>query len=164
MSQKVGDRLKHDPQKLRFTTTQANGLPKQVLKRSLNPAVSEIIQPTYLAHQVPTLLYELLDVPIHELETKKSLKIVWTGLHNKEEGTHSFLLPRTTNFADLAAHLAEQVKVSSGDPSSIRVFFITKDGKRQEEYTYSELIGNVPDGIELYAEVRYVCHGAYASY
>jgi hypothetical protein len=29
--------------------------------------------------------YEILDISIIELETKKSLKVVWTGRTNKEE-------------------------------------------------------------------------------
>jgi len=156
MSQKVGDRLKHEHLKLRFTTTQPNGQPKQVLKRSLNQAVSEIIQPSYIAHQTPTILYELLDVPISELETKRSLKVVWTGQHNKEEGIYPFLLPKTNSVADLAEHLAKSVALQPLDPQRIRLFGISKDGKRQEELNAMEMIGNFPDGTELYAEVRTV--------
>jgi ubiquitin carboxyl-terminal hydrolase 7 len=154
MSQKVGDRLKHDHLKLRFTTTQPNGHKKQVLKRALNQAVSEIIQPTYLAHQTPTILYELLEVPISELETKRSLKIVWTGMHNKEEGVYPFLLPKTSNVADLADHLAKNVTLSGS--GQIRIFAISKDGKRQEELNQSGMIGNLQDATELYAEVRFL--------
>jgi ubiquitin carboxyl-terminal hydrolase 7 len=153
MSQKVGDRLKHEHLKLRFTTTQPNGQPKQVLKRSLNQAVSEIIQPSYIAHQTPTILYELLDVPISELETKRSLKVVWTGQHNKEEATYSFLLPKTNSVADLAEHVAKSVAGQPLDPQRIRLFGISKDGKRQEELNAMDMIGNFADGTELYAEV-----------
>jgi len=154
MSQKVGDRLKHESLKLRFTTTQPNGQPKQVLKRSLNQAVSEIIQPSYLSHQTPTILYELLDVPISELETKRSLKVVWTGRHNKEEGIYPFLLPKTNSVTDLAEHVAKNVSQQPLDPLKIRLFAISKDGKRQEELNALDMIGNLPDGTELYAEVR----------
>lgn len=156
MSQKVGDRLKHDPIKLRFTTTQPNGQPKQVLKRSLNQAVSEIIQPSYMAQQTPTILYELLDVSISELETKRSLKVIWTGLANKEEGTHSFLLPRTYTVNDLADHITKQVSLTATGSHTIRIFVISKDGKRQEEFGGSEMVGNIPDGTELYAEASLI--------
>jgi ubiquitin carboxyl-terminal hydrolase 7 len=158
MSQKVGERLKIDPHKLRFTNTQADGSPNQVLKRSQNPAIADIIQPGDTSNQTGTgqtsiLLYEILDAPIRESEMKENLKVVWTGQHNKREGVHSFVLPRTTNVADLTAKLAEQVEVSSGEVSSIRIFSITRDGKKQQEYISSELIGNVPDRGELFAEV-----------
>jgi len=152
MSQKVGEFLRHEPFKLRFTTTQATGAPKTVLKRSLNQAVSEIIAPSYLSQQPATILYELLDVSISELETKRSLKVVWTGINNKEESTYPFLLPRTSNVNDLCNELAKCVKLTPNGTNKIRVFQISKDGKRQEEYTGNEMIGNIHDNTELFAE------------
>ncbi|TFY56142.1 hypothetical protein EVJ58_g7817 [Rhodofomes roseus] len=155
MSAKVGEHLRHDPIKLRFTTTHAsNGTPKSILKRSLNQSVAEIISPTnYVSPQATTvILYEKLDVSIVELETKRSLKVVWTGIQNKEESTHPFLLPKTSMVHDLADHLAKQVKLTPGGTGKIRVFEVSKDGKTQKEFTGSEMIGNIPDPVELYAE------------
>ena len=154
MSVKVGEYLKHDPIKLRFTTTHAtNGSPKTILKRSLNQSVSEIISPTYSNGQTTVILYEKLDVSIVELETKRSLKVIWTGSYNKEESTHQFLLPKTSAVHELADHLAKQVKLTAGGTGKIRVFEVSKDGKTQKEFTNSEMIGNIPDPVELYAEV-----------
>lgn len=85
LANKVGERLKHEPIKLRFTSSTAQGMPKAPLKRALNQSVWDIIQPSYLAAQPSILFYERLDVSIIELETKRSLKVVWTGVHNKEE-------------------------------------------------------------------------------
>src|SRR5258706_2892874 len=152
MSQKVGEFLRHDPFKLRFTTIQATGAPKTVLKRSLNQAVSEIIAPSYLSQQPATILYEILDVSISELETKRSLEVVWTGINNKEESTYPFVLPRTSNVIDLCNELAKCVKLTPNGTNKIRVFQISKDGKRQEEYTGNEMIGNILDNTELFAE------------
>lgn len=155
MAQKVAEFLRHDPIKLRFTTTHAaNGTPKAILKRSLNQSVAEIISPNYVNPATTVILYEKLDVSIVELETKRSLKVIWTGIHNKEESTHSFLLPKTSPVSDLADHLAKQVNMVSGGPGSgkIRVFEVSKDGKTQKEFTGSEMIGNIPDPVELYAE------------
>lgn len=155
MSAKVGEHLRHDPIKLRFTTTHAsNGTPKSILKRSLNQSIAEIISPAnYVSPQTTTvILYEKLDVSIVELETKRSLKVVWTGIHNKEESTHPFLLPKTSMIHDLADHLAKQVKLAPGGTGKIRVFEVSKDGKTQKEFTGSEMIGNIPDPVELYAE------------
>lgn len=154
MSAKVGEHLRHDPIKLRFTTTHpTNGSPKSVLKRSLNQSVAEIISPTYVNPQSTVILYEKLDVSIVELETKRSLKVIWTGIHNKEESTHPFLLPKTSMIHDLAEHLSKQVKLTPDGTCKIRVFEVSKDGKTQKEFTGSEMIGNIPDPVELYAEV-----------
>jgi len=153
MSAKVGERLGHDPIKLRFTTTHApNGSPKAVLRRSLNQSIQEIMTPSYINPTTTVILYEKLDVSIVELETKRSLKIMWTGIHNKEEATIAFLLPKTSNVHDLEDHLAKKVALTPGGTMRIRVFEISKDGKTQKEFTGSEMIGNIPDPVDLYAE------------
>lgn len=155
MAAKVADRLKQDPIKLRFTTTHpTNGQPKAVLKRSLNQSISEIMSPAYVNPTTTIILYERLDVSIVELETKRSLKIIWTGVHNKEESSHQFLLPKTSMVHDLADHLAKKITLTPTGTNKIRVFEVSKDGKTQKEFTGSEMIGNIPDPVELYAEVR----------
>ncbi|EPQ58737.1 hypothetical protein GLOTRDRAFT_27252, partial [Gloeophyllum trabeum ATCC 11539] len=153
MATKVGEYLRHDPIKLRFTTTHAtNGTPKAVLKRSLNQSIAEIMAPSYVNPTTTVILYEKLDVSIVELETKRSLKVIWTGIHNKEEASHSFLLPKTSMVHDLADHLAKLVTLTPDGTGKIRIFEVSKDGKTQKEFTGSEMIGNIPDPVELYAE------------
>lgn len=107
----------------------------------------------YGSAQATVILYEKLDVSIVELETKRSLKVVWTGSHNKEESTHPFLLPKTSPIHELTEHLSKQVKMAPGGTGKIRVFEVSKDGKTQKEFTHAEMIGNIPDPVELYAEV-----------
>jgi ubiquitin carboxyl-terminal hydrolase 7 len=159
MAAKVGEYLKHEPIKLRFTTTHAaNGSPKSILKRSLNQSITEIMAPSYATPSTTVILYEKLDVSIVELETKRSLKVVWTGIHNKEESTHPFLLPKTSMVHDLTEYLAKQVQLSPGGTGKIRVFEVSKDGKTQKEFTGSEMIGNIPDPVELFAEVCFLVH------
>ena len=113
--------------------------------------------PIYASPTTTMILYEKLDVSIVELETKRSLKVVWTGIHNKEEGVHQFLLPKTNMVHDLADNLARVVKLLPGGTSKIRIFEISKDGKTQKEFTGSEMIGNIPEPVELYAEVGCNC-------
>lgn len=36
--------------------------------------------------------------------------------------------------------------------AEIRIFEISKDEKTQKEFTNSEMIGNIPESVELYAE------------
>jgi len=62
------------------------------------------------------------------------------------------LLPRTSNVIDLCTELAKCVKLTPNGTNKIRVFQISKDGKRQEEYTGNEMIGNIHDNTELFAE------------
>jgi ubiquitin carboxyl-terminal hydrolase 7 len=87
MAHRVGDYLKHDPLKLRFTSSHPQtSAPKAIVKRALNQSVADITQTNYYSAQPNVIVYyELLDISIIELETKKSLKVVWTGRNNKEE-------------------------------------------------------------------------------
>ena len=91
MANRVGDYLKHDPLKLRFTSSNPpNAAPKQVIKRALNQSVADITQTNYYSsHPNVIVYYEVLDISIIELETKKSLKVHWTGRYNKEEVSYS---------------------------------------------------------------------------
>ncbi|KAI6001236.1 ICP0-binding domain of ubiquitin-specific protease 7-domain-containing protein [Pisolithus albus] len=62
MAQRVGEYLRHDPIKLRFTTTDAARavLRRSVLKRSLNQSIADFMDSSYAATTV--LLYEKLAV------------------------------------------------------------------------------------------------------
>jgi ubiquitin carboxyl-terminal hydrolase 7 len=151
MSQKVGEFLRHDPLKLRFTTTNSTGTPKPTLKHSLNQTISEIIAPSYLSQQPAMILYELLDVSIIELEAKRSLKVIWISI-NEEQSTHSFLLSRTSLVNDLCSELAKCAKLTPNGANKIRVFHISKDGKRQEECMGNAVIGDIVDDADLFAE------------
>jgi ubiquitin carboxyl-terminal hydrolase 7 len=155
MSQKAGQYLRHDPIKLRFTTTHAtNATPKSVIKRSLNQTIAELLAPNYVNPSTPIILYEKLDVSIVELETKRSLKVVWTGVHNKKEATLPFLLPKTSSVYDLTDHLSKLVALTPTGSQKIRLFELSADGMHQKEFTGAEMIGNIPEPTELYAEVR----------
>lgn len=153
MAQKVSDRLKHAPLMLRFTTGNGpNGTPKTVLKRTANQTVSEIVSPSYLQGQASLLYYELLDISIVELETKRSLKIYWTGAHNKEESVHPFLLPKTSSISEVADQLSRVVTLSPEGSKKIRIFEVYYSNRQQREYSPADLIGNIPESAELFAE------------
>ncbi|KAJ7030553.1 hypothetical protein C8F04DRAFT_1222353 [Mycena alexandri] len=154
MSAKAGEFLCHPAIKLRFTTTEGtSGSPKSVLKWSLNQSIAEIMSVAPIYNNPTTIiLYEKLDVSIVELETKRSLRVVWTGIHNKEEATHPFLVPKTSTVNDLADHISKLVTLTPSSSQKIRVFEISKDGKTRKEFTGFEMIGNIPESVELYAE------------
>lgn len=183
MATRVGDYLRHDPLKLRFTSSNPNNLgPKSVIKKSLNQSVADITQTGYYTNHPSqiVLYYEKLDVSIVELETKKSLKITWTGQHNKEEVccsdvifirqvidiilqvTHPFLLPKTSTFSDVADALGKLVELSPNGTGKIKIFDISPNGRQQRECTSSEMIANLREPAELFGEVS--CFPLYHRY
>lgn len=154
MANKVSDALGgHDPLKLRFTSAAGNNnAPKGIIKRALNQTVQEILHSAY-QNPIAMLYYEKLDVSIVELETKKSIKINWTGHLNKDEGQFPFLLPKTTQIDQLGDQLAKQVTLSPTGSGRIRFFEITNVGRRKNtDFAGSEMIGNISDQIDVYAE------------
>lgn len=64
-----------------------------------------------------------------------------------------FLLPKTNTIHDLADQVLKNVKLSPETTGKIRLFAITKDGRHQEVFSPSEMLGNLPD-VEIFAEVR----------
>lgn len=154
MARKAGDHLRHDPIKLRFTTTNpTTGQPNSILRRYLNQSIAEIMVPPYSSPTRTVILYEKLDASNVELETKGVLEVTWMNMHNTEMGAHSFLLPKTSTVHDLADRLTKEVELTSSGIGKIRIFEISKDGKTQKGFTGSEMIENMPEPVDLYAEV-----------
>jgi ubiquitin carboxyl-terminal hydrolase 7 len=153
MAAKFGERLKHDPLKLRFTTANGpNGTPKTVLKRTANQTVNEIVSPSYIQGQASLLYYEILEVSIVELETKRSLKIWWMGANNREEAAQSFLLPKTCNINDVAENMSRSVTLSPEGSKKIRIFEVVSNGRQQREFHGTEMIGNINELTDLFGE------------
>ena len=71
MAAKVGEHLKHEPMRLRFTTTHTtNGKAKSVVKRESNQTIAAIIPPSYIASYKAVMLYEKLDMTIFDLKDR----------------------------------------------------------------------------------------------
>lgn len=80
---KVGEKINVDPTHLRFHTVNATtGAPKAPIKRSLNHTLHTILTPPYTTfgnnnQRVDELYFEVLEMSLSELDTKKSLRIIW---------------------------------------------------------------------------------------
>jgi ubiquitin carboxyl-terminal hydrolase 7 len=80
---KVGEKLNIQPTHIRFWSVNAStGNPKAAIKRGQNQNLQSILNPPYSTfsnnNQRPdSLYYELLDMSLTELDTKRALKIVW---------------------------------------------------------------------------------------
>ena len=84
LAAKVGDHLQVNPAYLRFTTINAvNGKPKIAVKRSPHTTLAGIMTPSFNSYgntreqRGDALYYEVLEMSLSELETKKSVKITW---------------------------------------------------------------------------------------
>lgn len=99
---KVGEYLKVDPTHLRFCTVNATtGNPKTVVKRSPTMTLHHILTSQYAnygaaARVSNSLFYEVLDLSLSELESKKLLKVVWVseGISKEVSSVYSLMLGR----------------------------------------------------------------------
>ena len=57
---------------------------------------------------------------------------------------------------DLQDQIASQVTLSPEGSKRVRIFEIDKDGRRQKEFTGTEMLGNLHD-VDMYAEVGGMC-------
>lgn len=53
---------------------------------------------------------------------------------------------------DLTEHLSKRVQLTPTGTGMIRVFEVEKDGKTRNEFIGTEMIGNLPDPVKLFAE------------
>jgi ubiquitin carboxyl-terminal hydrolase 7 len=79
---KVGEALKVDPTHIRFWTMNANTLKaKSVVRRNLNQSLYQVLHPQYTSYnshqRADALFYEVMEMSLSELETKKVMKLWW---------------------------------------------------------------------------------------
>jgi ubiquitin carboxyl-terminal hydrolase 7 len=85
ISAKVGEKLGVDPTHLRFWTVNATTSgPKASVKRGQSQTLQTILNPPYSTfsnnnQRSDALYFELLDISLSELDTKKSIKVIWVS-------------------------------------------------------------------------------------
>jgi len=152
MATKVGEHLKHDPIKLRFATTDAaNGKYKDILKRGLNQKIADIISPSSSA---TVILYEKLETSVIDLEARRWLRVTWTGLGNIPKLVYLIMLPHNSTVNDLLLELSDllQSQLTPTGTGRFRLYGVAREEGTKRSFTVSDLVKDIPDSIELYAE------------
>ena len=81
---KVAEKLGVDPTHLRlWTVNSTTNAPKSAVKRTASQTLSTMLTPTYTAYsntqRNDALFYEILEISLSELDTKKAMKIIWVS-------------------------------------------------------------------------------------
>ncbi|CAB4444830.1 unnamed protein product [Rhizophagus irregularis] len=148
----VATHLNTDPLKLRFTTAHStSSTPKSVIKRTTAHTLSEMLQTVYLSPPAYVLFYEMLNISIVELETKKFIKVYWLGNTVKDEEAIDLCLPKNAIVNDIKKILKNEKMTLSSPYSRIRLFEVHHN-KIQKEYTGTEPIERIQEHATLYAE------------
>ncbi|CAG8434848.1 2439_t:CDS:10 [Funneliformis mosseae] len=151
VAEQVAAHLRTDPLKLRFTTAHStSGTPKNVIKRTTNQTLSEMLQ-AYLTPSSHLLFYEMLDISIVELETKKFFKVTWLGNTVKEEEHKiDIRLQKNAVVNDILEEILKKVTLSSPN-ARIRLYEVMNH-RIQRECIGTEPIEKIQEFMTLYAE------------
>ncbi|KAI9798682.1 MAG: hypothetical protein M1833_004671 [Piccolia ochrophora] len=154
---KVGEHLKVDPTHLRFCTINATShAPKSIVKRNPNVTLQQTLSPHYgsygamnqLSH---ALYFEVLDLSLSELETKKSLKVTWLSEGITKEETFDILVPKNGTMEDLIPVLTRKANLDAETGKSIRLYEVHSN-KIYKELHMNFSVASVNEFVSLYAE------------
>lgn len=138
---------------LRFTTMNPHtGAPRQAIKRNANQLLSQILQPSYHNYISTTgLFYEVLDLPLSELETKKVLKVTWLpdGINTSE--TYDLLVPKNGQIQDLKEVLQKKLELDDEAMTNVRIFE-AHTGRLLKVLTNDYGVLGIADYVDIFAE------------
>lgn len=129
LAEKVGSVLTVDPTHIRFYTVNgATGNPRTPVKRGPNQTLQSILVPSGYGqlnmNQRPDALYfEVLDMSLAELDTKKNVKVTWLSEGITKEDHFDILVTKSGNIDDLIQGLIKKAQIPDEvEGGRIRVF------------------------------------------
>ncbi|KAI9847957.1 MAG: hypothetical protein M1837_001474 [Sclerophora amabilis] len=156
-SAKVGEHLKVDPTHIRFFAINAQThKAKPPVKRTPNTTLQQILTPQYgsygNANQLPNALYfEVLDLSLSELETKKPLKVTWLSDGISKEETFEILVAKNGVMADIKPILKTKANLDDETAEHIRIYE-SHAYKIYKELSDNFSVASVNEFVMLYAE------------
>ena len=158
IAQKVAQHLGVEPTHLRFSTVHASThKPRQYVKRGPTQTLSSIFSPTYSAYgasmntRTDCLMYEILDMPLSELETKKLVKIFLLSEGITKEQVVEVLVSKTGCVADLIDPLGKKAGLSEDYLNNIRLYE-AHSGKIYKELQMDMGVQSFNEWVTIYAE------------
>ncbi|KFA48120.1 hypothetical protein S40293_09283 [Stachybotrys chartarum IBT 40293] len=158
MAEKVGAHLGVPGTHVRFwTVSAATNNPKTPVRRGTNPTLRQILN---LAgtnalnnnQRGDAFYFEVLEMSLAELDTKKSVKITWLSEGISKETQYDLLVPRTGTVEDLIQALQKKANLSDeAEAGRIRVYE-TSSHRFYREPRREHLVSNLNDYTQIYAE------------
>lgn len=156
-SAKVGERLKVDPTHIRFSTVNSTtGKSKAPVRRNANQTLFQILSPQFgtynNSNQRPdALYYEVMDMSLSEMETKKNLKVVWVSEGVSKEEVFDILVAKNGTVGDLIPLLQRKANLSDEVVRTIRVYE-AHNSKVYKELVEDYPVASITDFVTLFAE------------
>ena len=157
-SAKVGEHLKVDPTYIRFSTVNlTTGKAKAVIRRNASQNLNQILSPSFGTYgnsnqRDDALYYEILDMSLSELDTKKTLKVTFVSEGFSKEETFDILAPKVGTVKELIAALQKKANFDDKVAQNIRIYE-TYNGKVNREYKDETPLTQITEYSILIAEV-----------
>ncbi|KAG4305385.1 hypothetical protein PORY_000941, partial [Pneumocystis oryctolagi] len=153
LSFKVGEYLNVEPTHIRFTTVNStNQMPKFAVKRVPSLTLQNILQPTYLQSPLNTLFYEVLEISLSELETKKVLKVGWLPDGITREELIEVLVSKTGTLKDVVQILIHKLNLSPELIDRFHIFGVHSN-RIYKDFDLTYPVTALQDFLLLYAEL-----------
>ena len=157
---KVAEHLRVEASHLRFSTVNTTtGRVKAPLRRALNQNLWSILRPypsstyTNSTQRDDSLIYEVLEMSVTELESKKLLKLTFLSEGITKEETFDILVPKAGLVVDMLRGLQKKTGMSDETLQRIRVFEV-QSSRILREYDHDNSVVPILEHAILYAEVE----------
>ncbi|KAF2703011.1 cysteine proteinase [Pleomassaria siparia CBS 279.74] len=158
MAAKVAEFLKVEPTHLRFTTINAGGKPKLVVKHTQPGTLQNILFPgayNYSAASMQksdALFYEVLEMSLKELEQRKAMKITWLPEGITKEEEYTLMIPRTALVSEILEALQKKANLSDEVMQNVQVYE-AHNNKFYKTLAPDFGVMGIQDYLQLYAAV-----------
>ncbi|KAJ6256642.1 Ubiquitin carboxyl-terminal hydrolase [Drechslerella dactyloides] len=153
---KVGEHLGVPATHLRFTTVAANtGLPtRSVVKRGNNVlSLAQMLQSSYMQSvRQDALYYEILDMSLSELETKKMIKVNWLSDGITKEETVEILAPKNGVLKDVIDQLQKKINIPDEDVERVHIWE-SHNHKYYKDLNVDYGVAGIQDYVTLYGDL-----------
>ncbi|KAF3926684.1 hypothetical protein ABW21_db0202821 [Orbilia brochopaga] len=154
---KIGEHLGVPPTHLRFTTVASNtGLPtRSVVKRGNNVlSLAQMLQSSYMQSVRPdALYYEVLDMSLSELETKKMVKITWLSDGITKEETIEVLAPKNGTLQDVIELLQKKINIPDEDVERVHIWE-SHNHKYYKDLGIDYSVASIQEYVTLYGDLE----------
>ncbi|POS84668.1 hypothetical protein EPUL_002212 [Erysiphe pulchra] len=158
MATRVGQYLNVDPTHIRFWTCHSGtGSPKLAVKRTSSQTVNGILNPPYSSfsnanQKSDSLFYEILEISLSELDTKKALKVFWLSEGVSKIDEYDILVPKNGSVEDLVQALVKKAQLEDEETGGPIRVFETHNSKIYKLLNKDYQVMGITDYVNVVAE------------
>ncbi|CAM1508456.1 Fc.00g053040.m01.CDS01 [Cosmosporella sp. VM-42] len=158
LSQRVGTHLDVPADHIRFwTVNSTTNNPKATVRRGTNPTLRQILNPmgsTALnsSQRGDAFYFEVLEMTLAELDTKKSIKLTWLSEGITKEEPYDVLVPKTGTVEDVIKALVSKAGIPDEEEGGKIRIYETSSNRFYREPPREHPVLNLNEYTQIYAE------------